>query len=131
MGLEGKKVLVVDDEADMREFIMAVLEDDGCEFITAENGDDGIAKARSESPDLVILDVQMPVKDGFQTLTELRADEATASIPVIMLTGITERTGLKFDAASIGEFHGCEPDAYLEKPIAPDSLRETVTKVMG
>ena len=129
--MAGKKILVVDDEADVIEFTKAVLEDDGYEFATAGDGEAAISAVAAESPDLVILDVQMPKKDGFQVFEALRRDEATASIPVIMLTAVTKRTGMKFDAEGMGEYFGTEPEAFIDKPIDPDKLRETVRNLLA
>jgi len=128
---EGKKVLIVDDEPDVREFVQAVLQEDGYQFITAGDGEEGLAKARAESPDVAILDVQMPKKDGFHLFADLRGDDATKSIPVIILTAIGERTGMKFSSEDMGDYLGSEPEAYIEKPIDPATLSRTVAKLIG
>ena len=126
-----KKVLIVDDEPDVREFVQAVLDDQGYQFITAGDGEEGLAKARAESPDIAILDVQMPKKDGFRLFADLRGGETTKSIPVIMLTGIGERTGIHFDADDMGEYLGSQPERYLEKPLDPEKLTEAVKELLG
>ena len=131
MPVEAKKVLVVDDEDDVRQFVQAVLEDDGYEFLMAEDGEEAVSAARDGKPDVVIMDVQMPKKNGFQAFYELRGDEATKSIPVIMLTAVAERTGLKFDAKDMGDYLGSEPEAYIDKPIDPEALRETVGRLLA
>ena len=128
---EGKKVLIADDERDVLDYVQAVLEEDGYAFLTAVDGEDALRQAKTQAPDLVILDVQMPKKDGFQVFQELRKIEETKSIPVIMLTAVTERTGLKFDAQDMGEFYGSEPEAYIDKPIEPDKLRQAVRNLIG
>ena len=130
MSGEGRKVLIVDDEEDVREFVRVALEDDGYDFVTADNGEKAVKKAKSEKPDVIVMDVQMPVMDGFKAFAELRADEATRSIPIIMLTAVAERTGIKFDAKDMGEYLGSEPEAYIDKPIDPDKLRDTVKAVL-
>ena len=71
----------------------------------------------------------MPGESGFTTFANLRQNAATADIPVIMVTGVAEKTGIKFDGKSMGEFLGKEPEAYLEKPIDPESLKSTVASV--
>jgi len=129
MAGDGKKVLIVDDEPDVLTYVETVLEEDGYGFITAEDGEAGLSKAKAEGPDVIILDVQMPKKDGFQVFGELRRDAATKGIPVIMLTGVSGRTGIQFDKDTMGEYFGSEPDAYIEKPIDPDALRETVKRL--
>ncbi|NOY80628.1 MAG: response regulator [Kiritimatiellaeota bacterium] len=125
------KVLVVDDEADAREFVRAVLEDEGWEVVEAENGKTGLEKARNHSPDLVILDVQMPDLTGFQVFAELARSGDLGAVKVIMLTGVATKTGLGFSAEEMESFLGRAPDAYLEKPISPDTLVRTVQRVMG
>ena len=131
MAADAKKVLIVDDEADVREFVQAALEDAGCSFLVAADGEAAVKTAVQEVPDLVILDVQMPKKDGFQVFAELRGNAATKSIPVIMLTAVTQRTGIGFDANAMGEYFGSEPEAYIDKPIDPVKLLETAKKLLG
>ncbi len=131
MADSGKKVLIADDEADVHAFVQAALEADGHEIISAMDGQEALDKARAEAPDVIILDVQMPKKDGFMVFGELRADEATQGIPVIMLTSVSARTGIQFNADTMGDYIGSEPDAYHDKPIDPVALRETVAKLIG
>ena len=127
----GKKVLIVDDESDVREFVQAALLDGGYEFVTAADGEEALAMAKAESPDIAILDLQMPKMDGFALFSELRADDATKAMPIIMLTAITERTGIEMGARDMGEFLGDEPEAYIEKPIDPEKLSEVVTDLLA
>lgn len=130
MAAPGKRVLIADDELDVHAFIQSALEDDGYQLLTATDGEAALERARAESPDVIILDIQMPKMSGFEVFGELRKDENTSSIPVIMLTGVTARTGIPFDAGAMGEFLGSEPDAYIEKPIDPEALRATVRKLI-
>ena len=130
MAESGKKVLIADDEADVHVFVDAALEEDGHQIIHASDGEEALEKVKAESPDLIILDVQMPKKDGFLVFGELRQDDATKAIPVIMLTSVTERTGIKFDRKDMGDYYGSEPEAYIDKPIDPATLRETVSKLL-
>ena len=129
---DGKRVLVVDDEPDAIEFVTAVLEDIG--GIAVESAGDGISgfeKAKETQPDLIILDVQMPERSGFLAFMDIRQHEVTGQIPVVMLTGISEKVGIKFSGADMEEFMGEEPDAFLEKPIDPAKLQETVRSLLG
>ena len=125
------KVLVVDDEADAREFVRAILEPEGWEVSEAADGVAGLAAAKTQKPDLIVLDVQMPKQDGFVTFGELIKEPKTADIKVLMLTGVGEKMGIKFSAGSMGEYLGKEPDAYVEKPIDPETFKRVVKKVMG
>jgi len=124
-----RKALVVDDESDARDFVRAILEPDGWEVEEAENGTSGLEKAAALKPDLIVLDVQMPDKNGFDVFTELIKDPGTKDARVIMLTGVAEKTGIKFSADDMGEYLGKEPDAYVEKPINPDAFKRVVKKV--
>lgn len=130
MSEERKQVLLADDETDMHEFVRAALEDE-VDLICVSDGEEALRMVREEKPDLVILDVQMPKKDGFVVFAEMRKDESTRSIPVIMLTGVGERTGLQFDASDMDEFLGAKPEAFIDKPVDPDILLETVKKILA
>jgi CheY-like chemotaxis protein len=124
-----KKALVVDDEYEAREFVRAILEPDGWDITEAEDGEIGLQKARSVKPDLIVLDVQMPNKGGFDTFTELIKEPDLQATKIIMLTGVAEKVGIQFSAEDVGEFLGKEPDAYVEKPIDPDTFKRVVQRV--
>jgi len=126
----SRKVLVVDDEPDALAFVASVLGDD-YDVTTAGSADEGLAQARADVPNLMILDVQMPGKDGFVLFDELGRDDALKDVPVVMLTGIAGKTGMKFSGEDMKEFIGRAPAAYLEKPIDPEALAQTVTKVLN
>ena len=81
-------------------------------------------------PDLVILDVQMPEMDGFEVFQEMKKDEELKAIPVVMLTGIREKMGIGFSSDDMKDYMGDRPTAYIEKPIDPAKLIETVSKVL-
>jgi len=131
MANQAKKVLIADDEPDVHEFVKAVLRDCGVTILSAEDGEAAIATARAETPDLVILDIQMPKKDGFQVFQELRGDDATKGIPVIMLTAVSARTGIKFGSETVGEYFGSEPEKYIDKPIDPQTLKNAVLQLIA
>ena len=124
-----RKALVVDDESDARAFVRAILEPDGWDVAEAFDGVDGLKQAKALKPDLMVLDVQMPRKGGFELFSELIQDPALQNIKVVMLTGVAGRTGLKFSGKEMGDFLGKEPDAYVEKPIDPEIFLRTVQKV--
>lgn len=87
-----KKILVVDDSPTERHVLAALLTGSGYEVITAENGEEGIAKARSELPDLVLMDVVMPGLNGYQATRTLTRDPVTKNIPVIVCTSKGQET---------------------------------------
>jgi len=127
----GKTVLVVDDDPDAVEFVKTVLSQiKGINVVTAFDADKALKIAGSQPLDLVVLDVMMPGKSGFDAFAELRQDEKTQQIPVIMLTAVSEVTGMKFGAADMGEFIGKEPEAFLDKPVDPVKLEKTARKAL-
>ncbi len=129
---ENKKILIIDDEPDATAFSEAMLSELGdFEIVTACNGLEGLQKAEALKPDLIILDVQMPVMNGFQVFRELKKKDDTENIPVIMLTGIATTTGLRYDAKDMGITLGSEPDAFIDKPVEPEEFHKTVSQILG
>lgn len=128
--MDETKILVVDDDPDAVEFASAVMEEAGYAVVTAPDGVQGLEKAREEKPDLVILDVQMPERDGFTVFADMRKDPDLKDIPVVMLTGIADKVSIPFSAKDMGEYIGEEPQAYVEKPVDPDMLTKTVRQVL-
>ena len=113
------KILVIDDDALLRQTIALVLKARGHQIIEAENGLVGIQMARSQQPDLIISDVNMPECDGYQVLEALRADSTTTNIPFVFMTGQADDEGMRR-----GMIGGA--DDYLPKPFAMDALLATV-----
>jgi CheY-like chemotaxis protein len=124
------KVLIADDEQDCIDFVREALADSPCEVISATDGEEALRIARRERPQLIILDVQMPGRSGFEVFYRLRRDEELSSIPVIMLTAIAERTGIDISGRDVGEYIGSEPEAFIDKPIEPIVLRQAVTRLL-
>jgi len=119
----NKKVLVVDDASHITRLIQVNLEREGIEVATASDGVEGMRKVRQDPPDLIILDVIMPRKDGFEMLRELKEDEELAPIPAIMLTVKTQNQDI---------VHGLREGAelYLPKPFHPKELVSLVRRVL-
>jgi len=132
MAEKKQTILVVDDEPDAIEFVKAIISETG-EFsvITALDGESGVEKAKAELPDLVILDVMMPKKNGFEVFYELRRDPRTAHIRAIMLTAVSEKMGMKYSKEAMGEFYGKEPEDFIDKPIDPERLQDAIRNVLG
>ena len=128
---DEKRVLIVEDELDAVDIIEAALSEIGVTTLSANDGDSGLEKAKETKPDLIILDVHMPGKSGFEVFSALKDDESLQDTPVVMLTGVREKTGLGFSAAEMGEYLGSEPQAYLEKPVDPVRLQNTVSRLLG
>src|ERR1700757_1118678 len=114
-----KRILVIDDEEWLREMVHMALEQKGFEVLEAENGAAGIEVARKVLPDLILCDVNMEKVDGYLTLSSLRSEPATASIPFILMTGLADNAGMR---------HGMElgADDYLAKPFTIDALYAAV-----
>jgi two-component system phosphate regulon response regulator PhoB len=118
----NKKVLVVDDERDMRIFVSTVVETSGFEATVASDGAEALQKASSNPPALVILDVMMPkIDDGIQTYRQFRTDPRLSRIPVIMLSAIAQKTFYHYIKMlnPRQDPQLPEPEAYMEKP--PDA----------
>jgi DNA-binding response OmpR family regulator len=120
----SKRILVVDDEEDIVNIITFYLKNLGYESITASNGEEAIAKAKQEKPDLIILDVQMPKLNGFEVIKILKQDENLWSIPIIILTGthISEedrKHGLKLGASK-----------YITKPFDSMALVNDIKELL-
>ncbi len=129
---ERKTILVVDDEPDAIKFVEAVLnQDDSFTIIASPDGDDGLQKALNLSPDLIILDVMLPGKDGFKVFYELKKDNRTKDIPIIMLTGVADKIGIRFFKDDMKNFMGKEPVDYIEKPLDPQKLLDSVSRVLS
>jgi len=114
--LAGRKILVVDDEEDVRTFLIMVFEDAGAEVISASDGDEAIDMAREHQPDLISLDLSMPGKDGVETFVELRRIDETMEIPVCVVTGHPEFRQVIYDRPV------SPPEGYLGKPVDEDKL---------
>ena len=127
---ELPKVLIADDEQTCIDFVRASLADMPCEVLEASDGQQALDVARKHHPQLIILDIQMPERSGFDVFVELKKDEALASVPVIMMTALGERLGLQFDEREMGEYMGAEPEAYIDKPVDGASLKETVARLL-
>ena len=110
-----KKILVVDDSPTERQFMLEALSKLGYQVVLAESGEEGVAKARSELPDLVLMDVVMPGSNGFQATRQIAKDDATRHVPVIICTTKSQETdriwGMRQGAVD-----------YLVKPVSAERL---------
>jgi DNA-binding response OmpR family regulator len=118
------KILIVDDEPNIVSMLADVLSDAGYDTQTTDNGRDALEAARHDHPDLMLLDVQMPQLDGFEVASRLKADPATASIPIIMLSAMEGR-----GARVIGLESGAEE--YLSKPFDPAELLARIRNLLS
>lgn len=120
----SQRILVIEDQEDLRKLLARMLTLEGFEVLTAANGAAGIALARQQHPDLIFCDLLMPELDGFGVLSAIRGDTRTASIPVVFVTasaGPAERQqGVERGVA-----------AYLTKPFERDEILQTIRRCIG
>ena len=122
--MEKKKILLVDDEKDLVETVSFRLDASGYEIIPAYDGKDGFDKARSERPDLIILDLMLPKMDGYKVCRMLKFDEKYKKIPIIMFTARAQDSDIK-----MGEEVGA--NAYITKPFDPKVLLDKIKELLG
>ena len=120
-----KHILCIEDEPEMIDLIRLILGRRGFEVIGAAGGKEGLEKVRQDLPDLVLLDLMMPDMDGWEVYQQMKADEKTKDIPVIVVTA---------KAQSIDKvlgLHIAKVDDYIAKPFSPQDLMNSVEKVLG
>lgn len=128
----AKKVLVVDDELDMRTFITTLLETSGFKPLSAQDGVQGLEMAHREKPSLIILDVMMPRESGISLYRALKTAPDLRDIPVIMLSALSRKTFFHSQKV-LDEYKGekiPEPAVYIEKPPDPDEILEAIRKCL-
>jgi CheY-like chemotaxis protein len=118
-----KRILVVDDKATSRELLRTVLEKDGYIVVEAADGLEAIRKAHAEKPALILLDLQLPVRSGYEVLNELRCDPQFAALPIIALTASAMQGDQ--EKALVAGF-----TAYLTKPVALRHLRVEIKRIL-
>jgi len=124
---DAKKILVIDDEPDMVEWLTTYLQDNGYTTDYAHDGFAGFDKAKADQPDLITLDISMDKESGIKCYRKLHEDAATKDIPVIMVTGVApEFKGFIEKRRQVDP-----PDAYFEKPVDKAKLLEAVKKLIG
>lgn len=124
-----KYILVVDDDPDLVETVAMMLESKGCEVGRAYDGVEGEESIKQRRPDLIILDVMMPRKDGYVLCAELKANEETRDIPVVLLTAVGE--AVPTTRYSHADGMSTEADDYIAKPIDTDTLWEIVSNLLS
>ena len=120
-----KRILCIEDEPEMIDLIRLILGRRGFEVLGAAGGKEGLEKVRQDPPDLVLLDLMMPDMDGWEVYQQMKADEKTKNIPVIVVTA---------KAQSIDKvlgLHIAKVDDYIAKPFSPQDLLNSVDKVIG
>ena len=122
------RIVVIDDDPDIVQAIEIVLEAQSYEVITAANGDEGLQRIKKDKPDVVVLDLLMPKKDGFAVVRELREDRRYAKLPILILTSVREDASRRRYELETGT--ELDVDDYVEKPIAPVELISRVANLV-
>jgi CheY-like chemotaxis protein len=119
-----KKILIAEDERDIRDLIAFTLRFAGYEVLTANNGEEAVAMTQKELPDLVLTDVRMPKMTGYEACKQIKADPHTQHIPVVFLSA-------KGKEAEVQSGLAAGADEYLLKPFAPDQLTRKVAEILS
>lgn len=123
--LGGAKVLVVDDDEEIRTFLVTLFSDEGALTFEAEDGDQALEVAAQKRPDLITLDLSMPGRDGIDTFCDLRQNPATEEIAVCIITGHPEFRKVIYDRPV------APPEGFLNKPCEPDLVVDTARRILG
>jgi DNA-binding response OmpR family regulator len=126
--MPGARILLIDDDHDFVEATRTVLESGPYEVIVAYDGDEGLAKVEEERPDLVLLDIIMPTRDGFHVCEKLKGDPELWHIPVIMLTSLSQR--ISDTAYSVLDGLMLEADDFIDKPVRPTELLARIARLL-
>jgi CheY-like chemotaxis protein len=129
--MENAKIVIVDDDQDIRDSLQVILEGRQYTVVTAADKTEGMQKIKTEKPDLAILDVMMSSwEDGFEMARELKKDSQFKDMPILMLTGVKNKTGIDFKSTA-GDPAWCPVDGFLEKPVEPDVLVQEIQKLLS
>ena len=119
-----KKILVVEDTEDNRQILRDLLSMAGYEMVEAHDGADGVAKAAEHKPDLILMDIQMPVMDGYEATRRIKANPDLKSIPIVAVTSYALSGDEEKTRAA-----GC--DGYIAKPYSPRQMLAKVREILG
>ena len=120
----AKKILIADDEQNIVISLEFLMKREGCEVLIANDGEEAVRRIRSDPPDLVLLDVMMPKKSGFEVCQEIKADPALAAVRILMLTAKGRDT-------EVAKGLALGADAYMTKPFSTKELVEKVRSMLG
>jgi CheY-like chemotaxis protein len=123
--LGGAKVLVVDDDEEIRTFLVTLFSDEGALTFEAEDGDQALEMAAQKRPDLITLDLSMPGRDGIETFCDLRQNPDTEEMAVCIITGHPEFRKVIYDRPV------APPEGFLNKPCQPEVVVDTARRILG
>ena len=121
---DKKKILLIDDDPDFVEAVKVIVENGGYDVKVAYDGKEGLEAVEEEKPDLIVLDVMMPVMNGHEACAILKGDEATESIPIILLTAVADR--VTTSTYTHRDMLESEAEDYMPKPVEPGELLERI-----
>lgn len=147
----AKKVLLVDDDQNAVKYLSVVLSEHGYDPVSAYDGQEGLQKVKQDKPDLIVLDVMMPKKSGLVLFRQLKTDEQSKDIPVLMVTGVSGvledmelhkdetdeqpydslRQALRKKILEMREEGLVRPDMFVDKPVDPDAFIARVQELIG
>jgi two-component system alkaline phosphatase synthesis response regulator PhoP len=123
---KGKNVLLIDDDPDFVEAVKVIVQSGGYTVRVAYDGKEGLEAVKEQKPDIIVLDVMMPVMDGHATCAALKKDPATKNIPIILLTAVADRvTTSKYSHRDMLE---SEAEDYMPKPVDPTELLSLIRR---
>jgi len=125
----ARKILLVDDDSDFVEAVTMILKPKKFEVIVAYDGKEGIEKVKTERPDLVVLDVMMPEKDGYTVCRELKSDPKWSHIPILLLTAVASHVPTTRFTQQMGM--ETEADDYIDKPVEPEVLVKRIETLLA
>ena len=128
-----KNIMIIDDEEDIRTYLMAVLEDSGFTTCTVDEGENVMEVLQREQPDLVLLDIMMPRRSGISIFRDLRTTAGSEHVPVALISGIEKATGF-FNGEVKSLLDGKDldpPDGFIDKPIRIEQLLEVVDNILA
>ncbi len=121
---DKKRILLVDDDPDFVEAVKVIVESGGYAVRVAYDGQEGLEAVAEEQPDLIVLDVMMPVMNGHEACAKLKGDEATREIPIILLTAVADR--VTTSTYTHRDMLESEAEDYMPKPVEPKELLERI-----
>jgi len=124
----SRKALIIDDEPDTATYLGTLLSDNGWDVRTANDVNTGLALAREDTPDVVLLDLMMPDRGGLSCLVEFRKDPELGPVPIVIVSGIEEELNVDF-RNFLARFKHRKADAFLGKPVVPEELLKKVDEL--
>ena len=120
----SKRILIVEDQEDLRGVLRDLLSGSGYAVVEAQDGQDGVDKAKSERPDLILMDIQLPLIDGYEATRQIKADPTLAKTPIIAVSSFAMKGDEQKARAA-----GC--DHYVTKPYSPLQLLRAIRGILG